>query len=91
MAEGFVLEVKFDLVTVFGVFSAFLTQHDNVEKHFNSALGNGLNLVRLAELDLVLEDVGVLPEEEHLFDIDFGPILNNVLHNGEALFFAHHL
>ena len=43
----------------------------------------------LGELNLILENVGVLAHEEDLVDVDFGPLVDDVLDDVETLLLSH--
>jgi hypothetical protein len=75
MFKRFVFEVEFDLVTA--VITTIRLQLDQIEVHFDGAFWDWLGLMGFREFYLVLQDICVFLNKEHLIDVDFGPIVDN--------------
>ena len=85
--ETFILKVELCFVTA--VVPIVVLQLNQVEVDLHSAFWNGLGLVGLGKLDLVLHDIGVLLHEEHLVDVDFAPLDNDVFNDLLTFLFFH--
>ena len=85
--QGLIFKVEFYFVTV--VLSALVLKLNQVEVNLDGALWDGLGLVGLRELDLVLENVGILLHEEYLVDVDLGPLIDNAFYDVQTFLFSH--
>ena len=74
MLETLILEVKLH-------FMLTLVRFDDVEINLNCSFRNGFDDSWLTEFDLVAENVSHLVEKEHLDDVDFTPVIDDILNN----------
>ena len=85
--ERLIFKVEFHFVTV--VLSTLVLQLDQVKVDLDSALWDRLGLMGLRELDLILENVGILLHEENLVDVDLGPFIDNAFYDVQTFLFSH--
>ena len=81
MLEALVFEVELHFMLAFVSF-------DDVEIDLYCSFRNRFDSFWLTEFDLVAENVSYLVEEEHLDDVDFTPVIDDILNNYFAALFC---
>ena len=78
-AAGFVLETLVFEVELHFVLTVICL--NDIEVNLDSSLRNRFDLFRLTEFNLITENVSHLVEEENLDDVDFTPVIYDILDN----------
>jgi len=87
--EGLIFKVEFYFVTAVHV--GLVLKLNQVEVDLHGAFWDRLGLVGLREFDFILENVGVLLNEEDLVDVDLGPLVDDSFDDVQTLLFSHTL
>lgn len=81
MLETLIFEVELHLMLTF-------VGLDDVKINLYCSFRNGFDSFWLTEFDLVAENVSYLVEEEHLDDVHFTPVIDDILDNYFAALFC---